>query len=374
MSRPTATRGAGVLRAQFSSAFASDSGCWNLLFPRGEWHGANLAPIGGRIVIDDAMLDEMVANWADAGKPPLPIRKTHRHLDDDVPAVDRLELERAYGFLTDLRITAQGLEALTEWSPAGQAEVKSGAFAFWSPEWQPKHKDRRTGAARGWWLSGTALTNDPFFNEMPPVAASADDAETTDTNPSKEKHMTPELKKRMKAALKLADECGDEEMTAACEKMAAGYVAAAAASDDKLTAAMTATVEPLKAQLSAAMAESAGLKAKLEDKEIESLLASAKADGRAIEPLKEFIIEAFRSGGVEKALKLIASAPVVPLAPIGVGAGNQDTSATDARAKFFALIETKLKAGASSVEAYRTVTAEHRELAESVFTSTSSTR
>jgi phage I-like protein len=307
-----------ILRAAFSTAFGNAE-VWNLLMPRGEYHGANLSPIGGSIVIDDALLSEMVANWKDAGSPPLPIRKTHRHLDDDVPAVDRPELEKAFGFLTDFRVTAQGLEAKTEWNPAGKATVDAKEFAFWSPEWQPKHRDRRTGDVKGWWLSGTALTNDPFFQEMPPVAASAVDASTEPTRLKEQNNMKPELKKRLFAALKLSETCTDEELTAACE--AACHATASVISADTITAA----VAPVKAQLETLTATLAkkdeqlsNLTASLLERDVNQAIAEGlRGDGktgRALEPLRPFILATAKSAGLEEAKKLIAAVPLsVPM-------------------------------------------------------------
>jgi len=270
-----------VLRAQFSTALVSDAK-WNLLLPRGTYHGANLAPVGGSITIDDALLAEMVGNWQAAGSPPLPVRKTHRHLDEDVPAKDRGELEKAFGFLTSLRVTADGLEALTEWNPAGKATVAAREFAFWSPEWQPKHRDRRTGELRGWWLSGTALTNDPFFNEMPPVAASAD-TETTDPNPQhQEKHMNEEQMKALRAALGLPADATPEQILAAQSKLTASAKSAhvtLTAAD--VQSAVETALEPLKASLKAEQEKSAVLSASLLERDLDRLIADKKrGDGK----------------------------------------------------------------------------------------------
>ena len=279
-----------TLRAQFAGRIVA-SEAWNLLFPKGEWHGENLRPIGGSIAIDDSMLEEMVANWRSASAPYLPVYKTHAHLDEDATATERAELSKAYGYLTDFRVTAAGLEAKTEWTPAGKRMVDEGEFAFWSPEWQPKHVDRRTGDVKGWWLSATALCSNPFFdsmpqlaaaqsspNSMPRVAASAAVAPTSSPQP-KETPMTPELKKRLKMALKCAEECSDEEMVASCEKMTAS-IAASVTETASLTAAVKSAVEPMQAQLVAAQAEAATLKASLVERDTTRLIDDAKLAGK----------------------------------------------------------------------------------------------
>lgn len=308
-----------TLRAQFAGRIIA-SEAWNLLFPKGEWHGENLRPIGGSIAIDDSMLEEMVANWRSASAPHLPVYKTHAHLDEDATATERAELSKAYGYLTDFRVTAAGLEAKTEWTPAGKRMVDEGEFAFWSPEWQPKHVDRRTGDVKGWWLSATALCSNPFFdsmpqlaaaqpipNSMPRVAASSSVAPTSSPQP-KEAKMTPELKKRLKMALKCAEECSDEEMVASCEKMTAS-IAASVTETASLTAAVKSAVEPMQAQLVAAQAEAATLKASLVERDTTRLIDDAKLAGKPVESMRAFIVAAAKRDMAE-ATALVAALPV----------------------------------------------------------------
>ena len=321
-----------ILRAQFATAFAADAAKWNVLFPRGKWHGANLKPIGGSIDLDSGLLEEMVANWQAAGRPKLPVRKTHRHLDDDVPAVDRPQLERAFGWLTDLRVTASGLEALTEWTPEGRAEVEGGAFAFWSPEWQPKHVDRRSGEVRGWWLSGTALTNDPFFNEMPPVAAAV-----SPTDPPAEQEQNPmneEQLKQLRASLGLAADASVEVVLKAASQVTADVrtLKAGVEKQPTLTAAVQeavkAAVEPLNAQLKAA-------DAKLLELEVAGLITTAKRGdgklGRAIvdDKVKPVLVkliaaESSREEGLKAAAAYLEAFPcTVPMQASGYGAKEE---------------------------------------------------
>ena len=317
-----------ILRAQFATAFAAESAKWNVLFPRGKWHGANLKPIGGSIDLDSGLLEEMVANWEAAGRPKLPVRKTHRHLDDDVPAVDRPQLERAFGWLTDLRVTAQGLEALTEWTPEGRSEVEGGAYAFWSPEWQPKHVDRRSGEVKGWWLSGTALTNDPFFNEMPPVAAAV--LPTDQPAEQEQSPMNEEQLKQLRASLGLAADASVEVVLKAASQVTADVrtLKATAEKQPTLTAAVQeavkAAVEPLNAQLKAA-------DAKLLELEVTGLIATAKRgdgkQGRAIvdEKVKPVLLkliaaESSRDEGLKAASAYLEAIPcTVPMAAKGYG-------------------------------------------------------
>lgn len=338
-----------MLRAQFSHALSAE-GKWNLLFPRGTWHGANLAPIGGSINLDSGLLDEMVANWEAAGKPKLPVRKTHRHLDDDVPAKDRLELEKSFGWLTDLRVTAQGLEALTEWTPAGKAAVEGGEFAFWSPEWQPRHRDRRTGETKGWWLSGTALTNDPFFNEMPPVAASADDAEEKSTDPThKEQHMTKEQLEALRTKLGLAADATVEQILTASSKLVEERDTLKAETSKPATLpaeVITAAVAPVKAQVDALTAELAKRDAALLERDVEAIVATAKrGDGKTGRAINDVLVATAKKLAATDSLKAAAdfleALPLsVPLAAVGVaGVADEALSAEAAGKKLIARAE-----------------------------------
>lgn len=370
-----------LLRGAFPGArldAQGDGPKWNLLFPRGEWHGANLKPIGGSIVIDEAMLQEVVANWRDAGKPALPVRKTHLHLDADVPAVDRPELEKSYGLLTDFRVTAAGLEALTEWTDEGRGVVKAGEFNFWSPEWQPKHVDRRTGDVKGWWVSGTALTNDPFFNSMPRVAAETAPAAAAPTlNPTKalageEKHMD---KKRICAALGLPESCGDDEVYAAIEakcKAAAEKTGTLTASD--VSTAVKAAVEPIEKEL-------AVTRATLLERDLDSLIASKKAgdgrSGRAIDEskvkpvlLKLVASEKQHADGMKLAAEYLDAIPcTVPVKAAGTP-GNVEDKGSDAVAKFEALVAEAQKNDPklTYTAAARLVASSHRDVANAAFT------
>lgn len=335
-----------TLRGSFGTRVESGEGkVWNLLFPKGEWHGENLRPIGGSIVIDDAMLEDMVSNWREAGRPPLPIRKTHLHLEVE-PSAELTELEAAYGLLEDFRITAEGLEALTSWSDEGRAEVRSGRWNFWSPEWQPKHVDRRTGDVKGWWLSGTALTNSPFFNSMPRVAASVVVA-STHSPVTKEKSMNPELKKRLKMALKCAEDCSDEEMVMSAEKMVAPSTAPLQETPtESITAAVRMAVTPLELKLKASEEETAKLKASLVSRDVEALISDAKLAGKPVEPMREFVTAAAMRDGIDAAKKLVAALPVV-ISTKEQGLSGKDENAESlqaSQAEYFEKLEAFAKA------------------------------
>jgi phage I-like protein len=342
---------------------------WNLVFPRGEWHGANLASIGGSIVIDDAMLREVVANWQAAGKPPLPVRVTHAHLDETDP-VKRLELEKAVGLLADMRVTAQGLEVLTEWNPAGVAAVESGEWNFWSPEWAPQHQDRRTGDTRGWWLSGVALTNDPFFHTMPAVAASstAIPPGSPTGNQLKGQHMNYA---KIAAALGMPEDSTEEAIVAECSKMKAS----GASMQASLTAAVQKAVSPVEEQLKATSARLATIEAEKQKadealfaRDVNDIIEAAKRDGYACEPMRASIEVVAKASGLDAAKKLAQSAAKLSATTTGTGggAGAGDTVKASV-AEYNRLVDERIKAGQTAAAAARNVIADNPELAAKAF-------
>lgn len=308
---------------------------WNLVFPRGTWHGPNFEKLGGSFTVDDAFISEVIENWVAAGKPRLPVRWTHEHLKNTDPAKVPL-LDRKAANIIDLRATEAGLEALTDWKPAGAKDIEDGAFDAWSAEWAPRHINRLTGKVGGWFLSGVALTSEPYFNLMPPVAAShemgggmseaikwlkaaiarherhmsgaeptsdasqmqmmdemkralaaldelpmvaANQGTTKSTPQHRSNTMNEEQLKALRAKLGLAADATIEQILAAAHP--ATTVTASAPDAATITAAVKSAVEPLQAQLTAAQVETKALKASLLERDVDALIATAKrGDGK----------------------------------------------------------------------------------------------
>lgn len=312
-----------LLRCSFVSlrGAAVESQAWNLLMPVGKWHGPNFDSLGGSIDISAKMLAEMVANWVDAGRPPLPVRVTHEHLNE-TDSLKRMELEKAVGLMTDFRVTPAGLEALTEWTPKGVSLVRSGEWNFWSPEWAPQHINRATGEVGGWWLSGTALTNSPYFHTMPAVAASTAIPPSSPTGTTtKGKHMNYA---KIAAALGMPEDSNEEAIMAECSKLKA----ATSTMQASLTAAVAKAVSPLEEQLKAATARVVVIETEKQKaaealfaRDVNDLIESAKRDGFACEPMRASIELVAKSAGMDEAKKLAMSAAKLPLATKGNGQG-----------------------------------------------------
>ena len=420
------------LRGSFGARAArenNDGEKWSVIFPRGTWYGANLAPIGGSITLTDSLFAEMIANWKAEGAPALPVYFHHPPPIEEVPVEKRKEVFAAAGHMEDFRITERGLEARTAWSAEGQKALDEDKYRFVSPEWQPRHVSRRDGQKRGWLVTAAALTDTPFFNEMPRVAASTGEAErgvdaarkwlkaaivlhekhmsgrapTTGPEGEKsqqqmmdqmmsalaaldsmprvaaaalttEKHMD---KKRICAALGLKDDCGDEEVMAALE---AKCKATAPVDAEKLTAAVKLTGD-LESKLKAANEEVITLKAAAEAhqnerfaEQVAVLVADGKREGRPLDTLAA--TATFKAAkSLDDVKALIASVPVsVPLKAKGEPGSTEGLTRDTARVQYDTAVAAKVKAGSTYVEAARLTARELPDVSALLFgNSTSST-
>ena len=333
---------------------------WCQLFPLGEWHRSDFP--SGKLELTADLFAQFIANWKAGGSPALPVDYNH---DEEGPAS---------GWIEDLRIGPSGcLEGATKWNERAAAEIKADEKRYLSPTWAMQHVNRTSGEKGGPWLYGAALLNDPFFDSMPRVAATAI-AESTH-NPNEEQHMS--FMKRIAAAFGLPDTSTEEEITAKCEAMAKS-TASASEESGKLTASLTAANDTL-AKLTARNAElEAGEKkhaADLFERDFEAIFKAGLDEGReGLPELKETLkaTASVPSLGLDAAKKMIAALPKVKLSEKG-NAGN-DAPAGDL-AQFESLIEAKMKAssGLKYTEASKLVAAEQPALAAKVFPSTTST-
>lgn len=303
---------------------------WNVIFPRGTWHGPNFEKLGGSFTVDDAFISEVIENWRAAGSPRLPVRWTHEHLRNDDPAKVPF-LDRKAANVIDLRATEQGLEGLTEWKPAGAKDIEDGVFDAWSAEWSPRHINRLTGKVGGWFLSGVALTSEPYFNLMPPVAASAS-AESTEQPPTKEQHMmTKEQLELLRTSLGLAADATMEQIIKASADQRAALVASEAKLKDSTPTAevITAAVAPVKAQIETLKAELAKRDAAILERDVEALVATAKrGDGKSGRAINDTLVATAKKlargeGGLVEAKAFLEAIPMsVPLKATGVSGGD----------------------------------------------------
>lgn len=314
---------------------------WCQLFPLGEWHRADFPD--GKLVLTAKLLEDFIANWRAGGSPPLPVDYNH---DEDGPAA---------GWIEDLRLSTTGeLEGAIKWTDDAAEHIKGDKYRYLSPTWAMEHRNRRTGQKGGPWLYGAALLNTPFYDSMPRVAASAAAAALPTHNPTEaprgeEKHMD---KKQICAALGLPEDTADEmvmeALSAMAKKAAAAVEVEVKPEGEKPEALLAAAVKPLEAKLKAAEEETAKLKASLLARDVEALVTDAKLGGKAVEPMREFILEAAQRGGIESAKKLVAALPVT-LSTEPKGLDTKPTGGVltkdDAQKKLMARAEELRKAG-----------------------------
>lgn len=118
---------------------------------------------GREMTISRAMVDRMVERFSKR-KIPVVIDYEHQTLyGSKAPAG---------GWIQQVMSSDTGLKAKVQWVGNAKAEIEGGEYAFISPVifWQVE--DRDTGLMEGPEIQSCGLTNDPFFQELPPLAAS----------------------------------------------------------------------------------------------------------------------------------------------------------------------------------------------------------
>lgn len=314
----TLTTKTKTLCASFGQQISSEPGKWNLLFPLGKWHGYNFESIGGSFEWTPELVAEAIQNWNDAGRPLLPVYKTHLHLKPDLTVEEKLLANKSHGLIADLRSTDAGLEAMVKFTDAGKDAIDSGEFFSWSGEWDLQHICRLTGKKKGVMVNAAALCNDPYYNTMPALAASASiDASPKENQKPEEKQKMNPFKKRLSAAMKMPEETGDDELCAAFEKVCAS-LAASEKNEATLSASMAATNEATKGAFEVVQKQLAELKAKEFAREVETVVASGIAQGKPLAASMASIQKLGTIGGIDAVKEFVASMPVtMPTSVVG---------------------------------------------------------
>lgn len=353
---------------------------WNPLFPKGEW----VHHSGKHQNYTPEQVAEFIASWKAQGSPALPVFFRHAPNPDAKPSVkDMQDAEIAYGWIEDLRAADTdadvSVEALIAWNKDGRELIDNDRVRFISPEWSMQHIDRRTGELAGPVIYAAALTNDPFFNSMPRVAASASPAPThqptTEARKAEENTMT-EAQKEIRRQLGLLEAATDAEVSeklkanaAEAEKLKATVAAMEA---EKLTAsASKGETAKLAAELAVLKASNEAITSQLKAAEearnageLKSLLDAAQREGKAMpETLRAAMADYAKVSGLDAAKKMIASLPVAfsPGKEKGIS-GNEDN--TDAQKLFAAAKADLVKAeGIKPSEAHMRIVQTNPELA-----------
>lgn len=142
-------------------------GVWLHVMPIGTWK-APWQFMGAEIYeITAENIAAFVSNF-EAGIPGVDIALDENHHSGPAP-----------GWIKQLRADADGLWARVEWTPLGEELIEKKLFRYGSPSWYDAaimpYQDSVTGEKIPWVLEGFALTNKPFFTELPAVASRQED-------------------------------------------------------------------------------------------------------------------------------------------------------------------------------------------------------
>lgn len=281
---------------------------WNVVMPAGTWHRRDFGP-DGKLVVDRPFLEAAIANWKKVGSPGLAINRFHWGSSGDTRVTDP-RAKAAVGFMEDFRVNASGdLEALCAWNADGRADIEADRFRYVSPEWHEDWPDPATGKRQGPTLLGAALLNDPFFKNLPALAA--------DEAPTQENPMD---RSKLIAMYGLKSDATDADIETAAKagvaavKTAADAQAARTASDARtgeLEAEMKKATEASEKRIAALEADvKKATEAKLLT-DTAALTAKLEREGRIVAAQKAVVEEDVKTFGLEKATARWASAPVV---------------------------------------------------------------
>jgi phage I-like protein len=160
---------------------------WQPIAVVGKWKGhAN-----GSFELKREDLQTMVTNFTNA--------EAHEIVVDYEHATLYGNKAEAAGWLKELRVEGDALEAKIEWLDDAKELIKSKKYKYLSPVINPNTIDQVSGDNIGWSLHSVALTNKPFFEELDEVRIN--------NNPIQKKENTVnEEEKRVFEALKAENE------------------------------------------------------------------------------------------------------------------------------------------------------------------------
>lgn len=130
---------------------------WVKIFPIGEWEH----PQNGRWVIDQTFCQQVVDNFS------------ARVQGIDIALDLHHESTAAPGWIIGLEARPDGVWANVRWTPFGEDLIKGGQYRYVSPEWYWDFVRPSDGQHFANVLTGLALTNTPFFTELPALPAVA---------------------------------------------------------------------------------------------------------------------------------------------------------------------------------------------------------
>jgi len=129
---------------------------WLQLVPIGSWEHSDY----GQLDITPERIARMAANYA-AGLPGI-----------DLPVDIEHNWGEAVGWIQNVEARADGLWGLVDFNIKGQQLLADRAYRYISPEWFPDWKDSRDGKHYEDVVTSIALTNRPWFKDLPAIVNS----------------------------------------------------------------------------------------------------------------------------------------------------------------------------------------------------------
>ena len=164
---------------------AKTEGDWNVIAVTGEWKGHRAGPF--KLTVDD--LNTIVSNFKNSKANEIVVDYEHMSLYGSQA--------EAAGWIKELKVEGEELKAKIEWLADAKEQIKSKKYKYISPVLDPHTVDQVSGGDIGWSLHSCALTNKPFFEELPELIANKN---TTQSKKEEDKVDIEELKKELEKA------------------------------------------------------------------------------------------------------------------------------------------------------------------------------
>lgn len=133
-------------------------GGWYEIAKVGSWKGHE----AGQFELKTKDLKQIVSNFKNANID-IVVDYEHQTLSgNEAPAA---------GWIKELKVEDDALLAHIEWIKKAKEQIKAKEYRYLSPTLIRNAKDTKSGNFIGWYLHSVALTNTPFFQELPPIAA-----------------------------------------------------------------------------------------------------------------------------------------------------------------------------------------------------------
>ena len=165
---------------------------WYPVVMTGEWKGHT----NGAFTLDARALEQMRLNF-ESWKLDIVVDYEHQSLyGTEAPAAGWIK------YPDGVRVQDEELQVQIAWSTRAKKRIKEGEYRYLSPVIIPHTPDPSSGEDVGWSLHSVALTNTPFFNELPPIAAKQSQSTHTKETPMPEKTIAiQEENEKLKAQL-----------------------------------------------------------------------------------------------------------------------------------------------------------------------------